>query len=527
MTPEVDLRELAIDREPAAGSSMPNPWRLATRYAAPAALMLGFLSLAAWASWDAVFPPQPVTVVPVFSTNAEIRREGASLFKAAGWIEPRPTPTRVAALAQGVVEKLLVVEDQLVKAGEPIAELIKDDAKLVRDRASADLKLREAELQEAASRLKAAETRFNQPVHLDAEVGQAEASLAKVATQLKNLPFEVRRAEADQEAAEKEYQAKVAAKGVVAEVEIDVARSKLKAAEATVEELRDRDGSLQAEHAALARRRDALRTQRKLLADEIQAKEEAQAKLNAADARAESARVVVAEAELRLHRMTVRSPIDARVYQLIGHPGSRIGGGAGMARMTGHDGSTVVTLYRPEMLQVRVDVRFEDVPQISLNQPVRIENPAAPEPLTGKVLYISSAADIQKNTLQVKVAITNPPPVFKPETLVDVTFLAPMRTNQSPEISHELKLYVPRNLVRQENGESLVWLADQSEGVARKTRVEIGELGKGGLVEIKSGLTPSSRIISGGSDGLRDGDRIQVVGEDSSPGTNAGAEPEE
>ncbi len=121
--------------------------------------------------------------------------------------------------------------------------------------------------------------------------------------------------------------------------------------------------------------------------------------------------------------MTIVAPVDGRIFRLIGHPGTRIG--SGMTQMAGHDGSTIVTMYRPEMLQVRVDTRFEDIPKVSLQQPVEIDNPALASPLTGRVLFISSEADIQKNTLQVKVEIPNPPAVFKPEMLVDVTFLAP------------------------------------------------------------------------------------------------------
>ena len=36
----------------------------------------------------------------------------------------------------------------------------------------------------------------------------------------------------------------------------------------------------------------------------------------------------------------------------------------------------------------------------------------------------TAQADIQKNTLQVKVAIDHPPPQIKPEMLARVTFLA-------------------------------------------------------------------------------------------------------
>ena len=519
MSNDIDLRELAIDRGGTEQSSIKTRRHVLTRFVLPLILLVGFLSLVTWAARDLLFPPKPVTVVPVLSTTAEVRQEGTPLFKAAGWIEPRPTPIRVAALAPGVVEKLLVVEDQLVKTGEPIAELVKDDAKLVHDRAQADFELRQAELDEANAAFKAAETRFKQPVHLEAALGEANASLAKIDTALRNLPFELRRAEADHEAMTTDYAGKVAAKGVVAGVKVDIAKSKADSAKALVEELRDRSESLQKEQAALLHRRDALKTQLELLADETKAKDQAQATIRAAKARVEQARVAVAEAKLQLERMTILAPVDGRVFRLIAHPGARIGSGA--TQMSGYDGSTVVTLYQPEMLQVRVDVRFEDLPKVSLNQPVEIDNPALSSPLTGQVLFIGSEADIQKNTLQVKVAIPDPPSVFKPEMLVDVKFLAPKQLERTSEPAPELKIYVLRQLVQQDAGDSFVWLADQSQGVARRMSIQTGGVGSNGLVEVTSGLTVSSRIISSGADGLQDGDRIKVTSEDATLGTQS------
>ena len=166
-------------------------------------LLAGFLSLVFWASRDWMFPPRDVWVVPVLASQSAVQHEGTPLFQAAGWIEPRPTPVRVAALAPGVVERLLVVEDQPVKAGEPVAELVKEDAQLAYDRAQANLKLREAELQQVEAAVHAAHTRFEQPVHLEAALGEAEAALADVETELKNLPFETRRAEAQLQFAER------------------------------------------------------------------------------------------------------------------------------------------------------------------------------------------------------------------------------------------------------------------------------------------------------------------------------------
>ncbi len=77
--------------------------------------------------------------------------------------------------------------------------------------------------------------------------------------------------------------------------------------------------------------------------------------------------------------MTIRAPVDGRVYQLIGLPGARVGEGV-MTAMAGHDGSSIVTMYQPESLQIRVDVRFEDIPKVSLGQSVEIDNPALSSP---------------------------------------------------------------------------------------------------------------------------------------------------
>lgn len=515
MNHSVDLSGLVIDRGDTANPGVKPRRHVWSRYVLPLVLIAGFVSLIVWAAWDFVFPPREVTVMPVISSTAEIREEGTPLFNASGWIEPRPTPIRVAALAPGVVEELLVVEDQPVKKGGVVAELVKADAKLSYDGAMADLKLRKAELEEVESSLKAAQTRFKQPVHLEAALGEAQASLAKIQTELKNLPFQSKRAVADEQAARKDYEGKVAAKGVVSGVQIDIAKSKMESAQATVAELRDREKSLQNEQQALVQRRDALKTQLELLADELNAKEAAEAQLRAAEARVEQAEVAKAEARLQLDRMTITAPVDGRVYQLVANPGSRIG--SGMTQMQGHDGSTVVTMYQPDKLQIRVDVYFPDVPQVSLNQPVEINNAALKDPLRGTVLFISSEADIQKNSLEVKVAIPDPPRVFKPEMLVDVTFLAPATPEQPDEPTRELRLYVPGQLV-QEGG--FVWVADQSDGIARKIKVETGRPGNGGLVEVKEGLTVSNRLITNHLDELNSGERITVIGEDSAFGND-------
>jgi HlyD family secretion protein len=170
------------------------------------------------------------------------------------------------------------------------------------------------------------------------------------------------------------------------------------------------------------------------------------------------------------------------------------------------------------MLQLRVDVRFEDLPHVKPGQPVRIDNPALAAPIVGKVLFTSSMANIQKNTVQVKVAIEQLSPLLKPEMLVDCTFLAPDSPKSETGPSEMLRLYVPKSLVQSGDKGHYVWVADTFAGVARKQPVELGPTVMGGMVEITAGLTVSSKLIAAGREGLHDGSRILITSEDEAVG---------
>ena len=130
--PDIDLKELAIDRDSGTpGRLTGRPGRhLLSRYILPGVVVVGFVVLAGWLGWDLVFPPREVTVVQLLTNRVVATEAGHPVFEASGWIEPRPTSIRVAALAPGVIEKLMVVEDQLVKPGQAIASMVTVDREL-------------------------------------------------------------------------------------------------------------------------------------------------------------------------------------------------------------------------------------------------------------------------------------------------------------------------------------------------------------------------------------------------------------
>ncbi len=132
--------------------------------------------------------------------------------------------------------------------------------------------------------------------------------------------------------------------------------------------------------------------------------------------------------------------------------------------------------------------------------PVEITSAALGTPLKGQVLAATSQADIQKNTLQVKVAIHEPPAVIKPDMLVQVSFIAPEQKGSQAEVSRSpLRMLVPRELPETTGAETVLWVADLTRQVARRQIVRLGGKVANGLVEVVDGVTPLDKLIVSGT----------------------------
>jgi multidrug efflux pump subunit AcrA (membrane-fusion protein) len=204
----------------------------------------------------------------------------------------------------------------------------------------------------------------------------------------------------------------------------------------------------------------------------------------------------------------VKAPADGQVLSLVAKPGQRL---MGQAPVGHQEASTVVTMFDPTMIQVRADVRLEDVPKVHVGQKVSIETPVTPgSPLEGVVLQMTSQADIQKNTLQVKVSVKTPPPTLRPDMLVQATFLAPPGRAGGDVNKQSLRVLIPKQLVISSDSAAHVWIADLAAKVARKQAIKIGRP-SGDFIEVTYGLTPADRLITEGRQGLSDGQRIAVT----------------
>jgi len=94
---------------------------------------------------------------------------------------------------------------------------------------------------------------------------------------------------------------------------------------------------------------------------------------------------------------------------------------------------SLVWLYDPKQMQVRVDVRQPDVTSVAVGQTVEVVTEANPsKKYKGTVLRIDPLAELSKNTVTVRARIEDPDDLLYPEMVAQITFLQGTST-EKPE----------------------------------------------------------------------------------------------
>ena len=507
----LDLQQLARDKTLLSRvSTTKRPRRWVSRYVIPLGILVGFVVVFGTSIAKQILPRKKVTVMPVIAKQGSVTTSGAVLFQAPGWVEPRPSAVKVTALAGGVVDELFVVEGQAIQKGEPVARLIERDAELQVEQAEATLEIANGEVQRALAEETASAARLHNPTHRRAELAEAKSLLARANAELARLPSLFQAAEARVKFARLSQEGKSMAGNAVAAIVVEQSRCDSVTAGAELSDLKSRQPHLADEVASLQSRVMALEEQLQLLIEEQRAFSEAAASLISAEASRHLARVHLDRARLNLERTTIRAPLSGRVLRVVASPGSRV---IGLDESTGQNAAVIVEMYDPNRLQIRADVRLEDVPMVISGAPVEIETASSGTKLEGLVLQSTSSANVQKNTLEVKVELLNPPGTVTPEMLVKVTFLAPVSPQQPEVLTESQHLFIPTQLIQSGTDGSTVWVATP-EGVAMRKSISVGAETGDGLTEVIHGLVITDKLIASGTERLQPGELIESLGDD-------------
>jgi HlyD family secretion protein len=190
--------------------------------------------------------------------------------------------------------------------------------------------------------------------------------------------------------------------------------------------------------------------------------------------RVAQAGAAVQMAEARLARLALRSPVDAVVLARNVEPGSLAQPGRLLLALAAEGG-------------IRIDTAIEEkhLHMLTPGMPARASADAYPgQSFAAQLSYIGPAVDPQRGTVEVRLAVTQPPAFLKPDMTVSVELLG---------ASRPATLVLPATAVRNAGGDA-PWVLVLRARHAVRVPVQLGLRGIG-TVEITGGLNEGELAI--------------------------------
>lgn len=489
----------------------------------PAVVGLCTAGLLAWSLWPIVQPAKGVQVAQaVFDRTAQASPDTRLLsdvpsvptVQAPGWLEADPFLVACTSLADGIVESIDVLEGDYVEQGQIVATLVAEDAELMLQRAEASLQAAEAELARNRADLAAAQLGWEEPVSLERNVETGRAALAESRAELAQLPSVIEAAQATLVGLQEEAgRARVSqSQGATNELEVIIADQRALAQRSEVRALEARAPILQARVERLEADLRAAERDLSLRIEDRRRLDAALADTRIAEAAVAGAIAARDEAALELERMTIRAPISGFVQRRLKIPGDKV-----LRAMDSLHSAHLVHLYDPSKIQVRVDVPLADASHIYKGQPCEIIVDVLPDRVfQGEVTRILHEADLQKNTLQIKVRVLDPDPILRPEMLTRVKFLGSDRTidDRSAGGTRAESVIVPERAIGDNNGSDALWLVIDRHNERGSIRIEPVEVVStdDGMARVRGEVNAGAIVVVDPTAEIQPGDSVRVTG---------------
>lgn len=409
-------------------------------------------------------PPRQVT--PVASSTAPAQSVTVTKVEAAlinrtlkgidGTVAPLGDIVSVMSQATGLqIKQVLVDEGIYVKAGQTMALLNSDRIQAQLTQAKAAVDQAEARL----AQLKAG-TRAEEIAQAQETVNSAQSGITEAQSDLDLARMRVKRNQ-------------------MLEVEGAVARDRL---DEVINQERSKRSDLEQ---AQSRLREAQERLRQLVAGPLPEE------ITQAEAQLEQAKAQMQIILVQLKDTRIVAPASGKVAER----NARVGD------VTSSSGE-LFKIIENGRLELLLKVPQTQLSQISTGQEVQITSDADSKmQLSGSVREIDPIIDEKTRQATVKVDLA------EIGTLQPGMFLKAVITTGS-----YTGLTVPaKAIVSQPNGSAIVYVL-QPDNTVKALTVEVGEILPGERVEIKSGLSGSDRVVVKGAPFIKDGDKVQVIG---------------
>ncbi len=515
-----------MSKSPSARAVSAPPKRAIMPIVIPALVILCTLVLVAGSAWPVLRPSRTIEIAqavlvenssPAIGSNPDeankVPAKSTRTVQAAGWLEAEPFLVAATALADGVLEEMLVLEGDHVEQGQVIARLIDDDAKLRHASDQAELAFAKASLADAQAQLVAAESNWESPYELERAVTSTQAKLEERQAELVQLPSLIKVEEALLVLAneEKENLERAFANEAAAQIEYIERRERANAQAARVESLRQREPILRSAIALIESDLHAAQRALELRIDDRARLDSARAGLELAKARVAQRQAKLDESALELERVAIRAPITGFVQRRLKLPGDKV-----IRMMDAEHSAHILHLYDPSKIQVRVDVPLADASQVVVGQRCEvIVEVLSDRTFVGEVLRITHEADLQKNTLQVKVRVLDPDPILRPEMLTRVKFVgssdSPSGNGSAAKEPEAVTVRIPEQSIDGSDNQQQVWLiTDRSNGRGVLQPVSVNTQSTDeGWATVTGSLLPGS-MIAADPNGCVAGEQVKV-----------------
>lgn len=231
-----------------------------------------------------------------------------------------------------------------------------------------------------------------------------------------------------------------------------------------------------------------------------------QSTVDVAIAQEASTRAKVQYARALLDYTEIRAPFTGVVTAKRAFVGEAVSP-FGSSPSGGGSGGAIVTLVEFSSLYVGADVNESNLSKLGPNQPAEITLDAVPDKtFHGHLRQIVPAADRQKGTVRVKVAIDDAEEKILPDLSARVSFTAAPTQGKTARA----RILIPKAALATRDGKSGVFRI--VEGRAKFQPVETGGDVQG-QVEVTKGLQGGETLISQPEKSeIRDGDKVKVEG---------------
>ncbi len=471
----MDLHEIKIERGPAAARRRGNPWPL--RIAAGIVVLFAFWlfgpSVSAWTDRMRL-PEVKVLVVraPAAAAAAAITGTAANGYVIAA---------RRAALSSDVpgrIVEMLVQEGSVVKRGDVVARLYRDEYAASLARATADVQVAESGVVRSKAAVLAARADEQQS---DDAVTSQQQLLAEAQAQSRFAQAELQRAE------------DLLKQGIGSPRDVERTQSEDSMGQARVRSLQ-----------AILRRTEQARIGAKLRV------EVAEAEQQVATAQLASAAAARGQAQATLDKTDVRAPFDGVVVLKDAEVGEVVSPnvqGGSNAR------GAVCTMVDFDSLEVQANVPETSLKAVQVGAPAEVFLDAFPDrAIPGRVDRIWPTADRQKATVEVRVKLLERRDELRPEMGVRIVFRASEQQDNavtSAESSPKATAILPDNAIVEIDGKPGAFVVERDS--VRFVEVRIAER-KAGQVGVESGVRPGQTVIIEPPAALKTGDRIRIVG---------------